>query len=411
MSASATRPLLEVADIVRAHGTEYARRYGPGKQERKILRNIEQCRTAALGGHKDTCDNCGYEQISYNSCRDRHCPKCQSLKKAQWLEQRKRRLLPVGYFHVVFTLPQALHGLALANKALMYQLLFKAASKTLLTIARDQKHLGAQVGFTAILHTWGQQLGFHPHLHCVVTGGGLSLDGLRWVHGRDTFFLPVKVLGKLFRGKFLHELRMARATGKLRVNAVQGEIVRWKNLLDNLYRLQWVVYAKAPFAGPEHVYRYLGRYTHRVAISNHRLVSLTEGKVQFHWRDYADGQKKKTLTLDAVEFIRRFLLHALPPRFVRIRHYGLLAGKNVKTKLVLARELLGVHSEEEQVPESKSSPETDDTWAERFFALTGIDVFACPACKTGRLVRGPLDDRSPRHRSEQRACATQFDTS
>lgn len=409
MSASPRRPPLEVADILRAHRKHYNRLYRPTARERKVLRNIERCRTAALGGHKDVCDTCGYVRISYNSCRDRHCPKCQSLKKAEWLEQRKQRLLPVGYFHVIFTVPQKLHGLALANKRLVYQLIFRAAAETLLTIAAAEEHLGAQVGFTAVLHTWGQKLGLHPHLHCVVTAGGLSPDGLRWIHARKNFFLCVEVLGDLFRGKFLDGLKQAFSKGKLIVP--QHDPSAWKSLLDRLYRLRWVVYAKPPFSGPEHVYRYLGRYTHRVAISNHRLLSLRDGNVQFHYRDYADGQKKKTLTLDAVEFIRRFVLHVLPPGFVRIRHYGLLAGKNVDTKLALARKLLDPHTDQQHSTEPDSSPETHDTWAERLLVLTGIDVFACPACQTGRLVRGPLDGEPSTPKTPEPISVSQLDTS
>ena len=305
--------------------------------------------------------------------------------------------MPVHYFHVVFTLPHKLRALALGNKRLMYNMLFRAAAQTLQAIARDGKHLGAQVGFTAILHTWGQDLRFHPHLHCVVTGGGLSEDRTHWVSARANFFLSVKVLGKLFRGKFLAALKDAYSDRKLTLGksteAYEDPKV-WKRLLDELYRLKWVVYAKRPFGGPENVFRYLGRYTHRVAISNHRIVSLEAGKVSFHYRDYADGQKKKLLTLDALEFLRRFTLHILPPRFVRIRHYGLLASSNIKTKLAIARQLLDSRSQKHDALASEPQLELSKPWHERLFILTGEDVFACPVCKRGRLVRAPLDCRS-----------------
>lgn len=401
MIAVTTRPRIEVADILREHGEEFRRRHRLSRRQKTILGRIEDCRTAALGGHKDTCDTCGHVRISYNSCRDRHCPKCQSLKKAEWLHKRKARLLPVHYFHVVFTLPHKLRALALGNKRLMYSMLFRAAAQTLQAIARDEEHLGAQVGFTAILHTWGQDLRFHPHLHCVVTGGGLSEDRTRWVSARANFFLSVKVLGKLFRGKFLAALKAAYSEGKLSfgksTEAYEDPKV-WKRLLDELYRLKWVVYAKRPFGGPENVFRYLGRYTHRVAISNHRIVSLEAGKVSFHYRDYADGQKKKLLTLDALEFLRRFTLHILPPRFVRIRHYGLLAASNIETKLAIARQLLlDSRPQEEDALDSQpqlglSEPsELSGPWYERLFTLTGEDVFACPVCKRGRMTRTPLE--------------------
>jgi len=397
MVAVSTRPRIEVAEILRRHGAEFRRRHRLSPLQDLVLRRIEDCRTAALGGHKDTCHSCGHVRISYNSCRDRHCPKCQSLKKAEWLHKRRARLLPVHYFHVVFTLPHKLHALALGNKRLVYNLLFRAAAQTLQTIARDQRHLGAEVGFTAILHTWGQNLQFHPHLHCVVTGGGLSRDRTRWVSARAKFFLPVKVLGKLFRGKFLAALKAAYSDGALSLGkstATYKDPTAWERLLRELYRLKWIIYAKRPFGSADHVFRYLGRYTHRVAISNHRLLSLEAGKVSFHYRDYADGQKKKILTLDALEFLRRFTLHVLPRRFVRIRHYGLLAASNIETKLAIARELLrsppqghdALPADPQLEPSELSGP-----WYERLFILTGEDVFACPVCKRGRMTRTPLE--------------------
>jgi len=380
------RPRFEVADVVRDHGDDYRGAHKPSAAQQRVLGNIAACRTAPLGGHVDQCDGCGHARISYNSCRDRHCPKCQGPRRAEWLAQRLERLLPVPYFHVVFTVPHELNPLALRNKKVVYNILFDAASKTLLQIARDPKHLGAQIGITAVLHTWGQNLLLHPHLHCVVTGGGLSLDGTRWVAGRRRYFLPVKVLGKLFRGKFLAGLQRAWNDGQLELQgntAGLADPVVWGSLKDRLYRKDWLVYAKAPFGGPQHVFRYLGRYTHRVAISNHRIVNVADGRVSFTLKDYADGSKKIRMTLKAIEFLRRFLLHTLPKGFVRIRHYGLCAARNVNTKLATAHRL---HNPQSAEPSDSSKPPTPQSWWERFAQLTGIDVMACPRCGA-RLVR------------------------
>jgi hypothetical protein len=389
------RPRFEVADVVRAHGDDYRRAHRPSAAQQKVLRNIAACRTSALGGHVDECTRCGHERISYNSCRDRHCPKCQGPQRAEWLAQRIERLLPVPYFHVVFTLPDEINPLALRNKRLAYSILFDAAADTLKTLANDQKHLGAEIGFSAVLHSWGQNLLFHPHLHCVVTGGGLSSDATRWVPGRERYLFPVKVLGKLFRGKFLDALERAWKEGKLDLAGSTAELsapIAWSAFRDRLYRKDWVVYAKPPFGGPDHVFRYLGRYTHRVAISNHRIVELKDGNVTFTLKDYADGGKKKLMTLGAVEFIRRFLLHVLPDGFVRIRHYGLYAGRNIHTKLAAARHLL------DPAPSSKPLDSKPRLWWERFLETTGIDVMLCPCCG-GHLVRRhtlpPSHDLSP----------------
>src|SRR5215831_9322603 len=314
MNDANTRPALEVADLLRLYGDAYRNQHAVSPQQARVMRRLSQCRTAALGGHVDHCDHCGYQRLAYNSCRDRHCPKCQGHKRAAWLEGRLQRLLPVPYFHVVFTLPEALNRLLLRNPTSLYALLFEAASRTLLQLTADPKRLGAQVGFTAILHTWGQNLLFHPHLHCVVTGGGLSADGRRWVAGRRRYFLPVKVLGRLFRGKFLAGLKEAYLTGQLSLEgsvAPLAERPTFERWLTGLYRQDWVVYAKAPFGGAEQVYRYLGCYSHRVAISNHRLVSLEDDQVTFTWKDYADGHRRKEMRLTAEEFLRRFLLHVL----------------------------------------------------------------------------------------------------
>jgi hypothetical protein len=356
------------------------------------MRRIEQCRSAALGGHRDTCGSCGHVRISYNSCRDRHCPKCQTLKRAEWLEDRLERLLPVRYFHLVFTLPHELNPLALRNQRALYDLLFDTAARTLSVLAGDPKHLGAEIGFTAILHSWGQNLLFHPHLHVLVTGGGLTPDGERWVSARPGFFLPVKVLGNLFRGKFLATLQAAYGRRRLELRGSTAHLQdrsEWQSLIDRLYAKEWVVYAQPPFGGPEHVLRYLGRYTHRVAISNDRLARMEEGRVTFRLKDYSDRNRKKTLTLGGSEFVRRFLLHVLPARFVRIRHYGLCAARNVKTKQERARRLLERTSG--QPSRRRTKPRRRRPWWERLSALFGIDLMLCPRCGTGRLVRTPLE--------------------
>jgi len=381
-----TRPQLEVADIVRLHGDEFRRAHHPSDQQEAVLRHIAECRTAALGAHLDVCDSCGHQRISYNSCRDRHCPKCQAIARADWLEARLERLLPVPYFHVVFTIPDELNALVLGNKRLLFDLLFAAAADTLKTLAADDKHLGAEIGFTAVLHSWGQAVLFHPHLHCVVTGGGLSSDGTRWVAGRENFFLPVKVLAKLFRGKLLDALQHARVGAELHFGGSTAELAdddTWASFRDSLYRKDWVVYAKPPFGGPEQVYTYLGRYTHRVAISNFRLVALENGRVTFTLKDYADDGQRKTMTVSAVEFLRRFLLHVLPQGFTRIRHYGICAGKNVATKLHQARLLLE-RDGKLLPPIARTTPGAP--WWQRLLERTGVDLMACPCCG-GRLVR------------------------
>lgn len=384
------RPRFEVADVVRAHGDDYHRAHHPSAAQEAVLKHIAECRTAALGGHLDACDSCGHQRISYNSCRDRHCPKCQNAARAEWITRRLERLLPIPYFHVVFTIPDELNPLALRNKKAVFKILFAAASQTLLTIARDGKHLGAQVGFTMVLHTWGQNLLFHPHVHCVVTGGGLSSDGSRWIAAREKYLLPVKVLGKLFRGKFLAALDQAYRDGELDLagsTAERSDPEAWHRFKDSLYKKDWVVFAKPPFGGAEHVFNYLGRYTHRIALSNHRIVEVADGTVTFSWKDYADGCKKKLMALDAVEFLRRFLLHVLPHGFVRIRHYGLCASSNVNTKLVAARRLLEPSTEICPSPKPEPTSTEPQPWWERFLEQTGIDVMACPCCKTGRMTR------------------------
>jgi hypothetical protein len=378
---------LEVADILRAHGSEYAVRHPLSMEQAGVIRHLTTCRTAALGGHLDACPGCGFQRVSYNSCRDRHCPKCQATKQAQWLETRLERLLPCPHFHVVFTMPQQLNPLALRNKQLIYNLLFKSAAATLLQLASDPKRLGALVGFTAVLHTWGQNLLFHPHLHCVVTGGGLSPDRKRWVPTREDYLLPVRLLSRLFRGKFLAGLQRAYAEGLLALKGSTAPLSApetFAALKRQLYRQDWVVYAKPPFAGAEHVYHYLGRYTHRVAISNSRLLGMREGRVRFRYKDYSDGCRQKVIELDAEEFLRRFLLHVLPKRFVRIRHYGLLASRNVSTKLETARQLLGQEDERHE-PAGKDTT----TWPDVLAHWLDETFLTCPRCGD-KMTRSPL---------------------
>jgi len=312
-----------------------------------VLSAIERCRTAALGGHKDQCSRCGYQAISYNSCRNRHCPKCQTNARDKWLAARQRELLAVPYVHVVFTLPHELAPLALYNKKLLYDLLFRTSAASLLEIAADSRHLGAEIGFLSVLHTWGSNLLHHPHVHCVVPAGGLSPDHERWVRPRYPFFLPVKVLSRVFRGKFVSGLKQMFQKGDLCLPGALQPLAQRKafhSFLRTLFRHDWVVYAKRPFGGPEHVLHYLARYTHRVAISNHRLVSFAEGKVTFRWKDYAHGNKSRLMTLAAEEFLRRFLLHVLPRGFVRIRFFGLLANRRRSALLPLCQRLIADHS-------------------------------------------------------------------
>jgi DNA-directed RNA polymerase subunit RPC12/RpoP len=376
------RPSLELAGIFRRHGAAYRQAHPLPRHQLRLMRAIEICRTAALGGHVDECGQCQHIRISYNSCRNRHCPKCQSLARARWLASRKAELLPVEYFHVVFTIPEPLAALAFHNKATVYSILFRAASETLLAIARDPKHLGADIGFFSILHTWGQNLLHHPHLHCVVPGGGLSRDGARWIACKPGFFLPVRVLSRLFRRLFLDTLQQAFDQGLLFFFGDQiplQEPAAFTRHLAALRCREWVVYAKPPFGGPTQVLEYLGRYTHRVAIANQRLLSMHADHVRFRWKDYRHHNKLKTMTLDAAEFIRRFLLHALPDRFQRIRHYGLLANCRRKTSLARCRQLLAS-------PAAGLLPQPKD-YKDLHQSLTAQDLTRCPRCGTGVLVR------------------------
>ncbi len=379
------RTRLEVADVFRHYGDDYRRRHGASLStaQRRVMTAIECCRTAALGGHVDRCDQCGHLRISYDSCRNRHCPKCQSLARAQWLEDRQAEVLDTQYFHVVFTIPQGIAAIAYQNQRTVYGILFQAAAETLRAIAADPKHLGAEIGFLAVLHTWGQNLQFHPHLHCVVPGGGLAPDGGRWIACRPGFFLPVRVLARLFRRLFLEALQRAFDAGKLdffNTAAHLREEPAFRRHLAASRKSDWVVYAKPPFAGAaEDVLRYVARYTHRVAISNDRLVEIADGKVRFRWRDYHHHNKKKIMPLTADEFIRRFLLHVLPPGFRRIRYFGFMCNRHRAAKLARCRELLNMAE-----PVTPSTKEDDRDLHQE---LTGRSLRQCPVCQQGHMMQ------------------------
>jgi Putative transposase/Transposase zinc-binding domain len=374
------RPAVELADIFRAHGSAYRRTHALSHAQRRAMRAIETCRTAALGGHRETCDTCGAERLAYNSCRNRHCPKCQTLAKEHWLAARRAELLPVEYFHVVFTLPHALNALAQGNPRVLYTLLFRTVAATLTTFACDPRHLGGELGGTAILHTWGQNLSQHLHLHCVVPGGAVSPDGTRWIAAPPGFLFPVRALAQVFRGKYLAALQRAFTKGQL---VFAGSIIglaepaAFTAWLADLRQHAWVVYAKRPFGGPTQVLDYLGRYTHRVAISNERLVRHADGAVHFRWKDYADGGRAKVMMLAAEEFIRRFLLHVVPSGFVRIRHFGFLANRTRRAKLARCRALLGASPSPAEAP--------IESVAALMLRLTGLDIERCAVCAQGRL--------------------------
>jgi hypothetical protein len=376
-------PCYEVADIFRDYGEQYRQNHPLPLSGLKVMHAIEVCRTAYLGGHVERCDTCGFERIAYNSCRNRHCPKCQALTKAEWLEKRKAELLPIDYFHLVFTLPHELNALTLCNKAVVFDFLFRVVSETLEEFASDPKHdLGGRIGFTAILHTWDQKLLDHFHLHCLVAGGALSFDGNHFIQAPKDYLFPVRALSKVFRGKFIDSLRKMFAKGKL---IFPGNITYlgteegFSDLIDQLWKKEWVVYCKPPFDGPEKVLDYLGRYTHRVAIANHRIVKVENGLVTFRYRDRTDGDKCKLMTIAVEEFIRRFLLHVIPESYVRIRHFGFLANRCKKRLLPRCRELLGLCPDPPEVP--------SETMQERMLRLTGVDLTECPCCKRGHMIR------------------------
>jgi Putative transposase/Transposase zinc-binding domain len=357
-----SRPPLEVADLIRAAGTDFIERNRQWIRwpHIKALLAIARCRTAALGGHIDECARCGHRATnSYNSCRNRHCPKCQTGARERWLEARRRELLPSRYVHVVFTLPSQLAPLARQNKKVIYDLLLRASAETLLEVARDPRHLGAEIGFFSVLHTWNQKLGLHPHAHCVVPAGGLSLDHTHWIPSRSRFFLPIQVLRRVFRGKFVAGLKHAFQHDQLHFSGEPSPLAQPKifaSWLRTLFQTDWVVYCKPPFGGPEHVLQYLGRYTHRVAISNHRLISYADGQVTFRWRDSAHNNKQKRMSLTLDEFLRRFLLHLLPKGFVRIRNFGYLANRRRSTLLPLCFQLLGSRLRQSEVMQQTSTP-------------------------------------------------------
>ena len=379
------RPKLEVADVFRRYGPAYRQKHAASlsQAQRRVMSDIELCRTAALGGHLEECDCCGHQRPAYNSCANRHCPKCQSLARAQWLADRQAELLPVEYFHVVFTVPEEIAALAYQNKEVVYGILFRATAETLRTLAADPQHLGAEIGFFAVLHSWGQNLLHHPHLHCVVPGGGLAPDGKRWIACRPGFFLPVNVLSCLFRRLFLDYLQAAFEQGQRHFFSSLERLRdphAFAHYLAPLRQIDWVVHAKPPFGGPEQVLNYLGRYTHRVAISNNRLLDIEDGKITFRWKDYRHNDRPRVMTLEADEFIRRFLLHVLPDGFQRIRHYGFLAHRYRKAKLALCRQLLGVALT--AVVKRQDQPDYRDLYEK----LTGRSLRECPVCHAGHMV-------------------------
>jgi hypothetical protein len=383
-----TRPRLDVAEVIRSCHDAFLQKYGASlsPEQRRALHDLTACRTAALGGHVLECPECRHREISYNSCGNRHCPKCQATAAARWLEAQAADLLETPYFHVVFTLPGALGPVARCNPRAVYGLLMRAAAKTLLKVAADPKHLGAEVGILAVLHTWGQSLALHPHVHCVVTGGGLAPDGGHWVAGRDDFFLPVRVLSRVFRGKFLAGLRAAFRRGRLRFPGRLAALARprrFDRLIAEAVRTEWVVCATPPLGGaPTVVLKYLARYTHKTAVSNRRLVGLADGRLTFRWKDYAHGGRWSTRTLDAVEFVRRFLMHVLPAGFVRVRHYGLLANRHRQEKLARCRELLGMTV----APQADPAPTDPDPVTPPVREPTVTPTRVCPRCGAGRMV-------------------------
>jgi hypothetical protein len=377
----------EVADVFRRYGEAYRDQHGGSLStaQRHAMSAIELCRTAALGGHVEHCDSCDHQRIAYNSCRNRNCPKCQSLARARWLADRQAELLDTPYFHVVFTVPDDIAVIAFQNKPVVYDILFRAASETLRTIAADPAHLGAEIGFLSVLHTWGQNLLHHPHLHCLVPGGGISLDGSRWVACRPGFFLPVKVLSRLFRRLFLHYLEKAFTAGQLGFFSSLQSLLERSAFLRHLAparKAEWVVFAKPPFAGPKQVLTYVGRYTHRIAISNSRLLAIDDGKVQFRWKDYRHGNHNGSMILAADEFIRRFLIHVLPDGFHRIRYYGFLCNRQRERKLARCRELLGM----QQVKPAAAAPCPSNDYRKLYEALTGTSLTLCPACSRGHML-------------------------
>ena len=366
-------------EIIEIHGENYIRDNKLPANVLKALSSIQYCKTASLDGHIYECDKCGETTIAYNSCRNRHCPKCQTYAKELWIYERSKSLLPIHYFHIVFTIPEQLNSLVLFNQKELYSILFTSVSETLLELAKDKKYLGADIGFTSILHTWGQNLMNHPHIHCIVPGGGLSLDKTKWIKSKKKFFIPVKVLSRKFRGKFLYYLNKLYLNNKLTFPKSISELNSrniFNEFKDSLYKKEWIVYSKAPFSSAEYVLQYLGRYTHRVAISDNRIIKVDENNVSFRWRDYKDNNKQKLMTLKANEFIRRFTMHILPDRFVKIRHYGILGNRNKKLKFKRCLEIFRIKPRDDEKLSS----------AELFFKLTGVKIGMCKVCEKGNLI-------------------------
>ncbi len=370
-----------LGDVFAMFGGQYRREHKLPAQQLKTMYAIQHCRTAVLGGHVDTCDHCSHKRIHYNSCRNRHCPQCQGMKQAKWVDQLSSTLLPVNYFHIVFTIPSELNRLVLVNQKCMYDILFKAASESLQQLAKDKKYLNAQSGLLAVLHTWGQNLMDHPHLHTLVPAGGWCETAQCWKQGSKKFFIPVRVISAVFKGKFLFLLKQAYHENQLKF---EGEIKplqlknNFKKLLDTLYSKAWVVYAKKPFKNASRVIKYLGRYTHRVALSNSRIISIEEGNVIFKWKDYKEKGKQKTMKLAAPEFIRRFLLHVLPKGFCKIRYYGIFALRNRKEMLFKCKQTVAYSTQKSKL--------TGLSWQDALKTITGIDICKCPVCKTGNMI-------------------------
>lgn len=373
--------MIEIQDIFLLYGDSYRQKHKLPTNIHKAMSSIEKCRTSSLGAHADVCDECGYTKISYNSCRNRHCPKCQTMSKERWIDARKYDLLNVKYFHIVFTIPDTLNSVVFQNQKIVYDILFKSIAETLLELSEDKKYLGAKLGFTSILHTWGQNLMHHPHIHCIVPGGGLSNIG-KWIDSKKKFFIPVKVLSRKFRGKFLYYLKQAYTNSNLIFFGNQQYLVdknTFNTFLSTLYSREWIIYCKPLFKNTAYVVEYLGRYTHRVAISNNRILKLENGIVTFKWRDYKDNNQQKLMTLPVEEFIRRFLIHILPDRFMKIRHYGILGNRNKTTKLKLCKQLTNTPM--------RQKPKEKLTALQLLEKLTGKDFSICPCCGIGHLSR------------------------
>lgn len=366
--------MVEMQEIMKKYGKEYKEKHRMMSYKEKTMEAIEKCRTAEMGSHEEVCDNCGYRKISYNSCRNRHCPKCQSVAREKWIYNRERDLLKVKYFHVVMTIPEELYGIAYQNQSKVYNILFKAVGETLEELGTDKKYLGAQIGFMEVLHTWGQTLVYHPHIHAIVPGGGINKEG-KWRNSKKKFFIPVKVLSRKFRGKFLYYLKQEKLEfyGKNKHLEIKEN---FDELIGKLYAKEWVSYCKPPFKDASKVIRYLGRYTHRVAISNNRILKEENGEITFKYRDYKDNKTTKEMTLKADEFIRRFMMHILPPRFMKIRHYGLLGNRNKKTKLAECKKLT----------KTANLEKLEISTLEILKKTLGVNFNICPVCKTGYLV-------------------------